>query len=403
MRYPAYLTVDLMYGDSGKGRIVDELVRTTGSRLVVRHSGGSQCGHNVVLEDGRHHCFAQIGSGTFAGASTYYSRFALLEPYALINEAKVLEAKIGCDPLRSFYVEEGTPVITPFHWLTTRLREVARGANRHGSCGMGIGELRLDMEDRQPYITAGELRRFDQERVYHKLCAIRQLKCEQLRASGIDPAALMQESLFSIGYFYEGVAGRINLVKNGALGSMIDGPVVFENAQGILLDERYGFEPHRSWTDVTFGGALRLLDGLDLEIHRLGILRTYATRHGAGPFPSESGWINYSEPHNGTGAWQGVFRQGYFDAVAARYAIECVGGVDGIALTHTDRTIGGKIDVVEKYQYIDDIPIGFSAGQLGACMPWKIRRMRCGDIEECLGARITMETREPFSTEAVAA
>lgn len=396
MRHPAYLTVDLGYGDSGKGRIVDELVRATGAGLVVRHSGGPQCGHNVVLADGRHHCFAQIGSGTFAGADTYYSRFSLLEPFALINEARILEPKLGKDPLRSFFVEEGTPVITPFHWLTNRLRERARGGERHGSCGMGIGELRQDMEDRQPFITAGELQRHCVQSVYDKLVCIRALKCEQLKASGIDPAPLLEESLFSLGYFYERFAGKVKLVKNGTISQMIHGPIVCENAQGVLIDEHFGFAPHCSWTDVTFGGAFRLLEGLPVDVSKIGILRSYATRHGAGPFPSESAFVGHAEPHNALGEWQGAFRQGDFDAVAARYALRCVGGVDGIALTHIDRTDQGFINVVTEYSDRSDIALGTTANDLSSSVPASTERIHYRDLQNHLGIGITMTTSVPF-------
>jgi adenylosuccinate synthase len=396
MRHPAYLTVDLGYGDSGKGRIVDELVRTTGAGLVVRHSGGPQCGHNVVLADGRHHCFAQIGSGTFAGAATYYSRFALLEPFALINEARVLQSKLGSDPLKRFFVEEGTPVITPFHWMANRLKERARGTGRHGSCGMGVGELRQDMEDRQPFITAGELQRHCVHSVYDKLVYIRALKCDQLKATGIDPASLMAESLFSLGYFYERFAGKVQLVKNGTLAQMIDGPIVCENAQGVLIDERFGFAPHCSWTDVTFGGAMRLLDGLPVDVSRIGILRSYATRHGAGPFPSESAFVNHAEPHNALGEWQGAFRQGDFDAVTTRYALRSVGGIDGLALTHLDRTDRGIMNIVTKYSDRAEISFRTIGQDLMGTVASSTERIHYRDLAAHLGVEITMETSMPF-------
>lgn len=85
----AIITVGLGWGDEGKGSIVDALVRKTGSPLVVRYSGGHQCGHNVVL-DGEGpkatHCFSQFGAGTLAGAATYIDRDVLIEPYSFMQE-----------------------------------------------------------------------------------------------------------------------------------------------------------------------------------------------------------------------------------------------------------------------------------------------------------------------------
>jgi adenylosuccinate synthase len=113
----------------------------------------------------------------------------------------------------------------------------------------------------------------------------------------------------------------------------------------VLLDEWRGFHPYTTWSTCTFDNALDLLcehgalgAGADHELTRLGVLRTYATRHGPGPMPTEAPdegpWP--IEPHNGHGPWQGAFRRGWLDLVLARYAIEVCGGVDGLALTHLD-------------------------------------------------------------------
>jgi adenylosuccinate synthase len=112
-----------------------------------------------------------------------------------------------------------------------------------------------------------------------------------------------------------------------------DTTVVFEGAQGVLLDEWYGFHPYTTWSTTTFEGA----EAFGLPVFRLGVLRTVTTRHGPGPMPTEDAKLQLAEPHNGTGLWQGRFRAGHYDAVAHRYAIEaCQTGVDGIALTHLD-------------------------------------------------------------------
>ncbi|HEU4534990.1 MAG TPA: adenylosuccinate synthetase, partial [Polyangiaceae bacterium] len=120
----------------------------------------------------------------------------------------------------------------------------------------------------------------------------------------------------------------------------LGGAVVFEGAQGVLLDEWSGFHPHTTWSTCTFERALDLLRacGFEGEIARVGVLRAYATRHGAGPFPTEDPALaaRLPEPHNATGPWQGDFRRGWPDFALLRYALAACGGADALALTHLD-------------------------------------------------------------------
>jgi adenylosuccinate synthase len=111
---------------------------------------------------------------------------------------------------------------------------------------------------------------------------------------------------------------------------------VWEAAQGTLLDEHYGFHPYTTWSTVTVHNALKYLKEVPYE--KIGIMRAYTTRHGAGPFPTEDASLTdkYPELHNGTGKFQGNFRVGYLDIPLLRYAIDCNDGVDYIAITHFD-------------------------------------------------------------------
>lgn len=108
----------------------------------------------------------------------------------------------------------------------------------------------------------------------------------------------------------------------------------------MLLDEWQGFHPYTTWSTTTFGNAEVLLReaGARGQALRLGVLRTYATRHGPGPFVTEDVALRAALPerHNQHGPWQGAFRVGHFDAVVTRYALDVCGGVDALALTHLD-------------------------------------------------------------------
>src|SRR5581483_3933927 len=135
----AIISVGLGFGDEGKGATVDFLARKLGADLVVRYSGGSQAGHNVQLPDGRRHTFSQFGAGTLAAIPdhprTYLGPNVIIDPLALAREARHL-ADLGVrDPARLVTVHPRCLVASPWHQAANRLRELARGDARHGSCG----------------------------------------------------------------------------------------------------------------------------------------------------------------------------------------------------------------------------------------------------------------------------
>jgi adenylosuccinate synthase len=341
----AILVIDLGFGDAGKGTVVDHLVRRTESTAVVRFNGGPQAAHNVVTPDGRHHTFSHFGSGTFVpGVRTILSRFMLVEPYALLTEAAALAGAGVPDALGRLSVDPDCIVITPAHRAANRLRERARGDAAHGTCGIGFGEAVADAASAD-CLRVRDLRH--PERVERALVSITRRKAMQLAdvlatAEGPDPDARRRPDWIPhTAAFYEQTArlaafdDRLPPLR-GATGT-----VVFEGAQGVLLDETHGFQPHTTWSTTTYANADLLLDELGYTggRQRVGVLRSYATRHGAGPLVTEDATLRPAlpEPHNDDRGFQGAFRVGPFDAVAARYALSVVGRVDELALTHMDR------------------------------------------------------------------
>ena len=359
----AIQVVDLAYGDCGKGTVVDSLARRHPDALVVRFNGGPQAGHNVVTADGRHHTFSQFGSGSFVpGVSTFLSRFMLIEPYAMLNEAGHL-ADIGvADPFARLSIDARCPVITPAHQAANRLRELARGSAAHGTCGMGVGEAVQDaLEHPDLVLRAGELG--DWAAVRKKLLAVCDLKSDLARSLDNDgprsKATAEVSTILDPSWVDAAIENYAEVARHARI---LDGDkadrllresavLIFEGAQGVLLDECFGFHPHTTWSTCTFANAGTLLDdcGSTADRFRLGVLRSYFTRHGAGPFVTEDPALGgtLSEPHNTAAGWQGRFRIGRFDAVAARYAIEAAEGVDAIAVTHLDRlpAVGSRICV----------------------------------------------------------
>ena len=150
---------------------------------------------------------------------------------------------------------------------------------------------------------------------------------------------------------YRAFAERVPLVDAAYLGGLLRaGPAVFEGAQSVLLDEWRGFHPYTTWSTTTFANAEALLAEADQTAVRLGVVRSYLTRHGPGPFVTEDPTLEFPEPHNRHGTWQGAFRTGHPNAVALRYAVEVAGGVDAVALTHLDVAGRHPLRVCRAYQ-----------------------------------------------------
>lgn len=326
------VVVDLGYGDTGKGTTVEWAAAVVPARLVVRFNGGAQAGHNIVAPDGRHHTFSQFTSATLLGVPTFLSRFMLVNPLRLAGEAEHLCSLGVPDPLGLVTVDREALLTTPYHQEANRARERARGENRHGSCGMGIGETMaysLAYPDDAPVV--GDCA--SPARLRRKLVALRDRLSDEL---GPLPVKLNE-----VVEAYRLFAERVRLVDGSFLKRELDaGRVIFEGAQGVLLDEWLGFHPYTTWSTCTFANAEELLAEAGHTATRLGVVRTSTTRHGPGPHVTEDPALaaELPEPHNTMGEWQLGFRIGHFDAVAHRYALEAAGGVDGLVVTHLDRT-----------------------------------------------------------------
>ncbi len=348
----AHVVVDLGCGDQGKGSVTDFLVRARGASAVVRFNGGAQAGHNVVTDDGRHHTFAQFGAGSFVpGVETWLTAQVAVQPWAMVVEAERL-ARVGVtDAFARTRIAAEAPVITPFHRAANRLRERARGEGRHGSCGMGVGEAVRDARalGDEDVLRVRDL--LDGARARTKLRRVQERKRAEvaaLREWGAEEAATLDDPAMAEVYagLLSGFAAAARVVDEGALGEMLrrPGAVVFEGAQGVLLDEWRGFHPHTTWSDCTGENALAALreHGHEGAVTRWGVVRAYATRHGEGPLVTEDPGLTerLRDEHNRDDGWQGAFRVGCFDAVTTRYAIAACGGVDALAVTCVDRLRG---------------------------------------------------------------
>ncbi|GHO98164.1 adenylosuccinate synthetase [Reticulibacter mediterranei] len=354
MSRKAIFIADLGFGDAGKGTITDYLTRECSADLVVRYNGGPQAAHNVVTADGKHHTFAQFGSGMLLPwTRTLLTRFMLINPLNMLREERHL-AQLGVrDALSRTLVDRRALIITPFQKAANRLRELARADQRHGSCGEGIGECRADqLAYGNDVLYAGDL--LDRATMRKKLQFLLDTKYAEvavLREHLPDSEQVRQElatfthptSIDDCLDVYLYFARCVQLLDETAISARFaqSETMIFEGAQGVLLDENYAFAPYTTWSTTTFANADTLLQEHNYtgEIIKLGVLRAYATRHGAGPFPTEEPALTAALPdlHNSWNDWQQTFRVGHFDLVATRYARDVIGHLDGLAITHLDR------------------------------------------------------------------
>ena len=334
----AIVTVGLGFGDEGKGAAVDFLVRTLGANLVVRYSGGAQAGHNVELPDGRRHTFSQFGAGTLAGANTFIGPRMILCPTTMVPEAEHLSSLGIDDPWSTIVVHPECLVATAYHQVMNRLRELSRGDARHGSCGLGIGESRQywlrygrdavfarDLDDPATLIPKLALMR---ERFLLEMQELSRLDAELSgrlhRLLPLDEANLLRHA-----------ADRLAIASRMPQSDT----VVFEGAQGVLLDQWKGFHPYTTWSTVTPQPALEMLAEFpNVETTVIGITRAYATRHGAGPFPTACVEMSREMTDRGNPAndWQGGMRFGPLDLILTEYAAR-VSQVDGIFVSGLDQ------------------------------------------------------------------
>ena len=355
----AFLVAGLAYGDEGKGATVDALVRHHKAGLVIRYNGGSQCAHNVVTPRCRHHTFAQFGSGSFIpNVRTHLSQYVVVDPWNMMNEEKALRAK-GVDKM--WYrttIHPKAVIVTPFHKAMNQIR--AGLSKKNNTCGMGIGETRdmqlkygeqvLYARDLFSKYAMGKKLEFIQYEAYKfwKDCGGHHSSSELLKK---------YKSLIVDKDFIDKIVENFvfpTWVINGDLKEILDSTqtVVFEGAQGVLLDETYGEDGFNTWTNTTFENAESVLQEHQPEVARtkIGVMRGFLTRHGDGPFPEEKEnlYDDIPEPHNGDTGLPGKFRKAGMDFSLIRKSLGIVRGVDCLAVNHLEYFGEGMVELVER-------------------------------------------------------
>ncbi|MEY4211297.1 MAG: hypothetical protein RLZ92_1678 [Pseudomonadota bacterium] len=363
------VVIGTQWGDEGKGKLVDLL--TEQAAAVVRFQGGHNAGHTLVI-NGEKTVLHLIPSGVLReGVQCMIGNGVVLCPQALMKEIDILE-KSGVPVKNRLTISEACALILPVHVAIDQAREKARGSKAIGTTGRGIGPAYEDKVARRG-LRAGDLRNTEEfarrlkELVdYHNFMLVNYYQAEavnyeEILANTLALGELIKPMLTDVG---EDLHAHQQQGHN----------IMFEGAQGALLDIDHGTYPYVTSSNTTAGGAATGSGVGPLAIdYVLGITKAYSTRVGNGPFPTELD-DSYGE-HLGVkghefGATTGRKRRcGWFDAVSMRKSAQ-LNSLSGICLTKLDVLDGlDKIGICTAYkingQLTEIAPLG--ADQYAAC------------------------------------
>jgi adenylosuccinate synthase len=366
------VVVGAQWGDEGKGKVVD--IYTEFSDDVVRFQGGNNAGHTLVVGNEKV-ILHLIPSGILhQGKRCIIGNGVVLDPAVFIEEISALKASGRLADDQCLLLSESLHIIMPYHKRIDIAREKKSGAGKIGTTGRGIGPcyedkigrrgIRLmDLLDRDVF--ARKLHEFlveknfileellgespvDFDEVYEKYCGY----AEILRRYSADTSLILHNDIFS---------GK---------------KILFEGAQGTMLDIDYGTYPFVTSSSTCAGGACTGSGVGPRDIHEIiGISKAYVTRVGSGPFPTELEDDVGERLRTAGGEFGSTTgrprRCGWFDALVARYAVR-INGLTGIALTKLDVLSGFEtIRICTGYAYEDQIlsEIPASIDVLARCSP----------------------------------
>jgi adenylosuccinate synthase len=363
--------IGTQWGDEGKGKIVDLL--TDQAKAVVRFQGGHNAGHTLVIE-GVKTVLHLIPSGVLRdNVKCLIGNGVVVCPEALLKEIKQLEES-GVPARERIVISESCPVILPYHIALDQAREIARGNKAIGTTGRGIGPCYEDKVARRG-IRLGEMlnkelfaKRLKEVLEYHNFTLEHYFKVEPLDYHTVLYDALKQADEI------RAMVGDIPAILHEMREK--GEKIMFEGAQGALLDIDHGTYPYVTSSTTTSGGAAAGsgVGPRDLE-YIVGIVKAYTTRVGSGPFPTELD--DHCGQHMGVkghefGATTGRKRRcGWLDMVSLKRSLK-INSVSGLCITKLDVLDGLEtLKIAVAYQYqgqeITSPPAG--ADNYAACDP----------------------------------
>ena len=385
------VVIGSQWGAEGKGKVVDWL--TDHAQGVVRFQGGHNAGHTLVIK-GQKYALNLIPSGIMRdGVACYIGNGVVLSASHLLSEIDKLEAG-GIEVRSRLKVSEGCPLILPIHSAVDLAREEARGGAKIGTTGKGIGPA---YEDKVARRALRVLDLFNPGRFADKLRELMEFHNfmleKQLNAKPVDYQQTLDEAL-ALAPKIKPMVADVSALLHAA--HKRGDNLLFEGAQGTLLDVDHGTYPYVTSSNCVAGAASAGAGvGPGMLHYVLGITKAYTTRVGSGPFPSElpieeEGSVGYhlSTVGHERGTVTGrVRRCGWFDAAALRRSIQ-INGVTGLCLTKLDVLDGiDELQICTGYrvngEVSDLLPLG--SERVGACEP--IYETMPGWSETTVGAK----------------
>lgn len=348
---PNVIVVGAQWGDEGKGKIVDFL--TEKADVVARYQGGHNAGHTVVINDEKF-ILHLIPSGILhKGKMCLIGNGVVVNPAALIEEIKGLEER-GVEVGKNLFLSKNAHLIMPYHMAIDRESDRFKGTKRIGTTGRGIGPTYVDKMARigirvvdllQPEVFREKLKvnLFDINFLLENLYRIPRFDIEDIYSKYMGYAEKLSEYI-----------ADTDIIINSIISENRN--VLFEGAQGTLLDVDHGTYPYVTSSNATAGGACTGLGIGPTKISKvLGVVKAYTTRVGSGPFPTEikdSLGDKLRERGGEYGATTGRPRRcGWLDTVILRHSAR-INGLTGIAITKLDILDGlEKIKICTSYKY----------------------------------------------------
>lgn len=332
----------LQWGDEGKGKVVDILAEK--SDIVVRFAGGANAGHTVIIGDQKFALHLMPSGAVREDTCCVIGNGVVLDPEIFIQELEGLEQR-GFSFENRLFISENAHVVLSYHKLEDGLREAALGKHKIGTTNRGIGPCYSDKIGRSYALRMADFRNLDILR--EKLEKIVSYKNVVFGAIYNAEPIKVDDVFESCKAYAQKLVKYVCNTTKLLHESMAEGKkILFEGAQGALLDLDHGTFPFVTSSNAS---ALGMSAGCGVpacKVERfLGVIKSYTTRVGAGPFPTEqdneTGQLIRDKGHEYGTTTGRPRRCGWFDGVVVKYSA-AIGGINGLAVMHLDTLAGMK-------------------------------------------------------------